>query len=146
MGERGFPPRISAVRRMTNILLSTRVEFLANASSTVGENWVRKFLNRHKQLQSKYTRKYDYQRALCEDPKVLRDWFRLVKNTRAKYGIPDEDVYNFDETGFQMGIVGTAKVVTGSQRAGKALITQPGNREWVTIVEAINANGWALPL
>ncbi len=68
-----------------------------------------------------------------------------MENTRAKYGIPDEDVYNFDETRFQMGVIGTAKVVTGLQRAGKALVTQPGNREWVTAVEAINASGWALP-
>ena len=93
----------------------------------------------------KYIRKYDYQRALCEDPKAISNWFRLVENTRAKYGIPDEDVYNFDETGFQIGVIGTAKVVTGSQRAGKALAIQPGNREWVTAVEAINASGWALP-
>ena len=68
-----------------------------------------------------------------------------MENTRAKYGISDEDVYNFDETGFQMGVIDTAKVVTGSQRAGKALVTQPGNREWVTAVEAINASDWALP-
>ena len=100
MGERGFPPRISTVRGMANILLSARAESPVNALLTVGENWVRKFVNRHKQLQSKYTRKYDYQRALCEDYKAMDDWFRLVKNTRAKYGIPDEDVYNFDETGF----------------------------------------------
>ncbi|SLM33856.1 transposase tan1-aspergillus niger [Lasallia pustulata] len=145
MGERGFPPWISAVRKMADILLSARAGSPTNASPTVGENWVCKFINRHEQLQSKYTRKYDYQRALYKDPKAISDWFRLVENTRAKYGIPDEDVYNFDETGFQMGVIGTAKVVTGSQRAGKALVTQPGNREWVTAVEAINASGWALP-
>ena len=50
MGERGFPPRISAVREMANILLSARAESSGNASPTVGENWVRKFVNRHKQL------------------------------------------------------------------------------------------------
>lgn len=44
-----------------------------------------------------------------------------------------------------MGVIGTAKVVTGLQRAGKALVTQPGNREWVTAVEAVNASGWAIP-
>ena len=145
MGERGFPPRISAVRKMADILLSACTASPVDASPIIGENWVRKFINRYEQLQSKYTRKYDYQRALCEDPKAISDWFRLVENTRAKYGIPDEDVYNFDETGFQMGVIGTAKVVTGLQRAGKALVTQPGNREWVTAVEAINASGWALP-
>ena len=68
-----------------------------------------------------------------------------MKNTRPKYNIPDKDVYNFDETGFQIGVIGTAKVVTESQRAGKALVIQPGNREWVIAVEAINASGWALP-
>ena len=145
MGDRGFPPRISAVRNMADILLSARTGSPADTLPIIGENWVRKFVNRHKQLQSKYTRKYDYQRALCEDPKAISDWFRLIENTRAKYSIPDEDVYNFDETGFQMGVIGTAKVVTGSQRAGKALAIQPGNREWVTAVEAINASGWALP-
>ena len=146
MGERGFPPRISAVRKMADILLSACTASPVDASPIIGENWVRKFINRYEQLQSKYTRKYDYQRALCEDPKAISDWFRLVENTRAKYGIPDEDVYNFDETGFQMGVIGTSKVVTGLQRAGKALVTKPGNREWVTGVEAINASGWALPL
>ena len=104
---------------MADILLSARA---VDILPTIGENWVRKFINHHEQLQSKYIRKYDYQRALYEDPKAISDWFRLVENTRAKYGIPDEDVYNFDETGFQIGVIGTTKVVTGSQRAGKALV------------------------
>ena len=26
----------------------------------------------------------------------------------------DEDIYNFDETGFQMGVISTAKVITGA--------------------------------
>ena len=60
MSERRFPPRISAVRKMADILLSARAESPANALPTVGENWVRKFVNRYEQLQSKYTRKYDY--------------------------------------------------------------------------------------
>lgn len=146
MGERGFPPRISIVRQMAAILLSARTERTVDTSSiNIGQNWVRRFINRHNELQSKYTRKYDYQRALCEDPKVITDWFRLVNNTRAKYGIVDEDIYNFDETGFQMGVIGTARVVTRSERAGKTPAIQPGNREWVTVVEAINASGWAIP-
>jgi len=52
-----------------------------------------------------------------------------VKNTQAKYGISDENIYNFDKTGFQMKIIDTVKVVTGSQRAKKALVTQLGNQE-----------------
>jgi len=73
IGKRGFSPRISAVRKMADILLSARAGSPANASLTVGENWVHKFVNCHEQLQAKYTRKYDYQRALCEDPKAMSD-------------------------------------------------------------------------
>ena len=68
-----------------------------------------------------------------------------MENTRAKYGIPDEDIYNFDEIGFQMGVIGTARVVTRSERDGKSYIIQPGNRDWVTVVECINATSKALP-
>jgi hypothetical protein len=29
--------------------------------------------------------------------------------------------------------------------ANKLLATQPGNREWVTVIQAINATGWTIP-
>ncbi|MGK7310588.1 hypothetical protein ACSRA6_22835, partial [Salmonella enterica] len=48
---------------------------------------------------------------LCEDPKKIGEWFQLVKNMIAKYGIQPEDIYNFDETGFAMGIIATSKVL-----------------------------------
>ena len=57
MGEQGFLPRISAVRKIADILLSARA---VDILPTIGENWVRKFINRYEQLQSKYIRKYDY--------------------------------------------------------------------------------------
>ena len=44
-----------------------------------------------------------------------------------------------------MGVIATAKVVTGTNRAGRPRSVQPGNREWVTIIEAINALGVAIP-
>jgi hypothetical protein len=54
-------------------------------------------------------------------------------------------IYNFDETGFQMGVIATAKVVTSSDRAGRPRTTQPSNREWVTIIETISIHGPASP-
>lgn len=55
------------------------------------------------------------------------------------------DIYNFDETGFQMGVISTAKVVTATERALRPVTIQPGNREWVTAIECINSDGWSLP-
>ncbi|EDN10036.1 hypothetical protein HCAG_05839 [Histoplasma mississippiense (nom. inval.)] len=141
MDERGQPPRVAAVREMANLLLASRG---INPSPTVGECWVRNFVNRYEELKSKFSRKYDHQRALCEDPEVIRGWFKLVQNTIAKYGILEEDIYNFDETGFQMGVIGTVRVVTGSERARNPKLVQPGDREWVTVIAGVNAMGWAL--
>ena len=100
------------------------------------------------ELKSKYIQKYDYQHAKCEDSQPIKYWFIRVDETIKKYRIVQgqEDIYNMDETGFQMGVTSTAKVVCGfetKQSHAKAL--QPGTREWVTSIVAINASGWALP-
>ena len=44
-----------------------------------------------------------------------------------------------------MGVIATAKVITGTDRAGRPRTVQPGNREWVIIIECINALGVAIP-
>ena len=76
---------------------------------------------------------------------MIRGWFRLVENTKAKYGILDNDTYNFDEAGFMMGVISTGAVVTASERRGRPKSVQPGNREWTTAIESVNARGWAIP-
>ncbi|RKK52791.1 hypothetical protein BFJ68_g17492 [Fusarium oxysporum] len=36
-------------------------------------------------------------------------------------------------------------VVTTSDGRGKAKLAQPGNREWATVIQGVNAQGWAIP-
>jgi len=145
MDERGMPPTLPFIRRMADLLLSERIP-----DSSVGKHWITRFVDRHDEIMSKFLRKYDYQRAKCEDPAMLKAWFERVQATIAKYGIVPEDIYNFDETGFQMGVIATAKVVTQTRhgfrrKKGRPMVTQPGNRAFVTVIEGINASGWALP-
>jgi hypothetical protein len=139
LDSRSFPPRLSGVQDMANRLLADR------DAPLVGVNWASRFVKRKKELTTRFTRKYDYQRALCEDPKLIGDWFELVRNTVAKYGILDEDFHNFDETGFMMGVISTTMVVTSSERRGKPNLAQPGDREWVSVIQSINSRGEAIP-
>ena len=111
----------------------------------VGKLWAYNFVKRQPALRTRYTRRYDYQRAKCEDPKVIGEWFALVQNVKAKYGIVEDDIYNFDETGFMMGIIFAGMVVTTSDGRSKAKLAQPGNREWATVIQGVNALGWAIP-
>jgi hypothetical protein len=64
-----------------------------------------------------------------KDPRMIRSWFELVYNTIAKYRIGNTDIYNFDKTGFIIGIISTTIVVTSLDRHTKAKKIQPGNRE-----------------
>ena len=139
LDSRGFQPRQSDVREMANCLRRDR-----NAS-LVGIRWAENFVKRHPQLSMAFRRQIDYQRAKCEDPEVVRQWFALVRNTITKYGIDETDIYNFDETGFLMGMLSGAKVVTSSERRGKPRTKQPGNREWVTVIQSICTTGWVVP-
>ncbi len=144
MDSRGYSPRVAEVRRKANILLEERTQSTDIDPPTVGHNWATNFTKRRPELCSKYQRKKDHQRAKCEDPKIIGDWFKLVENVKSKYGVPDDDIYNFDETGFQMGVISSAKVVTASERRGSPVKIQPGNREWVTVIEAISGDGGLL--
>src|SRR5699024_4793673 len=72
-------------------------------------------------------------------------WFNRVQITIMQHGIALEDIYNFDETGYAMGLVATAKVVTRADMVSRPLLIQPGNREWVTSIECVNSTEWALP-
>jgi hypothetical protein len=102
-------------------------------------------VKRHSTLSSRFSKRYNFERAKCEDPTIIRDWFSLVQKTILQYGIGPDDIYNFDETGFTMGLIATAKVVTRREYYGRRALLQPGNREWVTAIECINSSGWALP-
>ncbi|KAH5618558.1 hypothetical protein HBI23_246740 [Parastagonospora nodorum] len=44
-----------------------------------------------------------------------------------------------------MGMISTRAVVTGSERRGRPKTVQQGNREWTTVIQGVNATGWAIP-
>ncbi|KAM4061508.1 DDE superfamily endonuclease [Hirsutella rhossiliensis] len=127
----GMPPTVVYTRRMANLLLSER------GQETVGENWVRKFVGRHDEIKAKYSRRYDYQRAKCEGPKTIQEWYDRVAMAKQKWGILDEDVYNFDKTGGEslLGLTGEVGLWSCSQEIENG----------VTVIESINCLGWVLP-
>ena len=139
MDSRGFAPRLAGVEDMANFILESR------GGRRVGKLWAHRFVQRRPELKTRFNRVYDFQRALCEDPNLIGAWFRLVENMRAKYGVLDCDFYNFDETGFMMGVICPAMVVTRADRLGRGKAVQPGNREWATAIACINSEGWSIP-
>jgi hypothetical protein len=111
----------------------------------VGKNWAERFITHSDVLKTAFNWAKDRQRILQEDPEVIGTWFKLVEETKAKWGFYDKDIHNFDETGFQMGVIGFMKVVTGSERCSRPDLVQPGDREWVTVIQSICSNSSYTP-
>ncbi|EED23902.1 pogo transposable element, putative [Talaromyces stipitatus ATCC 10500] len=139
LDKRGLPPRTSLVQDMADLLLSQ------HGNKHVSERWVYRFVDRHPEVNLRFSRRHNYEQAKCEDIQIIREHFNRVREVIQEYGILSEDIYNFDETGFAMGLCASAKVITGSDRYGRPNLLQPGNHEWVTAIEAVNSAGWALP-
>jgi hypothetical protein len=139
LDAQGLSPTISLVRAMADTICKAR------GAPCVGVKWTNNFIKRTPSLDIRLGRTYECQRRFCEDPEIIKAWFELVKNTINKHGIPPQDIYNFDETGFQMGQISASKVVTALDRPGRPKQIKPTNTEWVTLIQGACADGSLIP-
>jgi hypothetical protein len=91
-------------------------------------------------LKSKFVAGLDKERAEAQDPDIFKDWYELYKTTCQKYRIKQRNRYNMDEKGVMMGFISKVKVIV-SKYDKKVYMIQPGNREWVSLIECISLNG-----
>ena len=83
-------------------MLSARRKF----NLKVSKCWIQQFIIKNPEIQTKKYQKYNYEKILCEDPKIIQNWFNLIWNTINKYNIFSFDIWNFDKSKFAMGILG----------------------------------------
>ena len=140
--KRGFPIRPEFLHGMAEILLC---EQRHDSKATLGINWASTFIKCHSEVRTRYNRRISYQRAKQEDPRIIKQWLDTVFETIQKHGIHEDDIWNFDETGFAMGLCTTSKVVTAAECSERPRTVIQGNREWVTIIECIGSSGCYIP-
>lgn len=139
LDTQGLSPTVSLVKEMADSICKAR------DAPPVGVNWATTFIKRTPALKVKLGRTYECQRRLCEDPQIIGAWFELVRNTINKYGILPQDIYNFDETGFQMGQISASMVVTDASKPERPKQVKPTNTQWVTLIQGACADGSIIP-
>lgn len=128
-----FSPRIEHIRQAASLI----------AGHPVGKNWVPRFLDRHPKLATCSTDAMEKDQVDAVTPQVIRTHFRDVQGLRN--GVEPRDTWNMNEKGFLIGL----KLATRS----KGICTYQqvnfpiagGNREILTWIEAVSADGTALP-
>ena len=110
----------------------------------LGQHWYKNFLTRHPDLKAAYSRSLNQSRKDAIDYPTLQDWFKLYQETYATFGILEDDQDNMDEKGFMKGVRDDVKVLMPITEE-EVFSIQPGNKEWVSIIECIGTNGYSLP-
>jgi hypothetical protein len=87
----------------------------------------------------------ELKRKLAHNPAVIQNWFERFQALRTQYGVLDEDIWNFDETGFRIGIGKSQWIVTTST-SKRAYLACDNSRELITSVEAVSARGVVIEL
>jgi Tc5 transposase DNA-binding domain/DDE superfamily endonuclease len=134
----GESPSHQRLREMTSLIL-----LLSGDDQPLGQKWTQGFVKRHLRLKSAVGRRLKSDRAKEVTPEVLDDYFTMVDRVRSRFNIPRERCYNADEQGMGLGVCNNTVVITDSQKT-RTNVSSPENREWVTIMECLSADGFAL--
>jgi hypothetical protein len=141
----GKPPLSEVVRGMADGLIKRRVKGVNEDGNElvsyepIGKKWPSRFIKRQKQLQSEQSEKIE---GVRNEVKVedLEKWFTELAALIEKYNIQLGNIYNMDESGFNIGDFEARQVVVDTSVQSRYQ-AQPGRQEWVTAVECICADG-----
>ncbi|KMP01593.1 hypothetical protein CIRG_01732 [Coccidioides immitis RMSCC 2394] len=70
LDKRALPPRPAFVENMAHHLLT--IQDPTSPPPRVGKNWVSNLIKHHTELKCRYSRRYNYKQAKCEDRKVIQ--------------------------------------------------------------------------
>lgn len=109
----------------------------------VGSSWPTRFLERHPDLKVRYSQSLEKCRANNVNRATINKFFDMLEEIITEFKIPAENIYNMDEKGIQLGVGKRVAAIVDSDQKNVYNI-EDGNRESVTVIETICANGTAL--
>jgi hypothetical protein len=119
------------------------------AHQQLSKSWVTRCINRHKiHLISKWTSAMDRMRHLADSESKHHLYFELLHQKITQYHLDARDIYNMDEKGFLIGLIGRSnRIFSRYQWEKKEVRTslQDGSCEFLTLLACCCANGNLLP-
>jgi hypothetical protein len=136
--RQGLPPSRPMIRRFASDI--TKKE--------LGIGWVNRFVQRYDvHLISRWVTGIDRARHQADSISKYSLYFELLLSKLSQYNLEPHNIYNMDEKGCMLGILTRSKRVFSRRLYEEGKIKahiQDGNREWITLLACICADGSAL--
>ena len=146
VANQGHGLSLRRLEEHANEILQAR---LGPAFGGVGKNWASRFVEKHSdRLSSYWCHPLEHSRARAGNPHMKTAFFSLLEGTikgeDSQEPIIDELIWGTDETGIQQGL-GTRQRIIGPKGKKVQHQQRSGDRENITIIVTICANGTSLP-
>jgi hypothetical protein len=113
-----------------------------------GKNWASRWKKAHSdKVISIYSRGLDMERKKADSAYKYALYFALIGRKIEQYNLSPEQIYNMDEKGFMLGVTTKRQRIFTRRKyeqGGYKQHVQDGNREWITTIGCICANGTAI--
>lgn len=110
----------------------------------VGERWAYNFRKRHPDLKARWTTTLECCRAKALNRTQVTGFFKVLKDVVDEFQILPSNIYNMDEKGVQLGVGKRVLALVDRDQKNIHQI-ESGDRELVTVIEAVSADGYFLP-
>jgi hypothetical protein len=146
-----------SLKLMSNFGYPVRIKFLPSfvysiacqrsttniAIKPPSKNWAQAFQKRHPGLKSRRVRALDWKRHESNIYNKIIHWFEVIEQVLKDPAIMPENIYNMDETGVMLCMLGSVKVLLSSDDL-RDYRGAGVKRTIVTAIECISANGRSL--
>ncbi|RKF76185.1 hypothetical protein GcM3_080005, partial [Golovinomyces cichoracearum] len=95
----GTNPKKKYIRLAANSILRA-----AGSTEKVGRDWTSRFIKRHSQYKFKQSRSISAARKRATQKEEIIKYFERFEATMKEYNIDIRNLWNFDETGFRIGV------------------------------------------
>jgi hypothetical protein len=142
MSSFGQPVRIKYIPTLA-FSIARRRSPASRPNKSPGKNWAQAFGKRHPELRAKRVRSIDWKRLDIHIYDKITEWFEVIRKVLQNPAIRPENVYNMDETGIMLSMLGSVKVLVGRDdvRGHRGAGVK---RTMVTAIECVSADGRSL--
>jgi hypothetical protein len=112
MSDLGCPVRVKFLPSLA-FSIARRRATTDRAMKPPNKNWSKTFERRHPDLKARRVKAMDWKRHDKNIYDKITHWFEVIEKELRRPDIVPENVYNMDETGVMLSMLGSAKVLVG---------------------------------